>query len=94
MTSWPWVPGLEGSGASREEQLDFVNEIMADVRGRQMANSSSRPGSARDQAEPRAASEQAEPEVIRRAREQMLNIGPNCLANQPSVKSVNQVSCS
>ena len=95
MTPWLWPPGMEGSGASREEQLDFVNEIMADVRGRQMADSSARPCAAREPAELGAAvRDQAEPEVIRRAREQMLNIGPHCLANQPSVKSANQVSCS
>ncbi len=67
--------GMESSGTSREAQLDFVNEVMADVRAQQQAARASgapRPAAGAQADPPAAAGQQAEP---RPARELSLEDG-------------------
>ena len=95
----PWRTGMEASGTSREAQLDFVNEVMADVRAQQQAARASgapRPAVG-DQVDPRFVRDLEDPDenespIIKSAREQMLKSGS--MATLPTLKSVNEVSCS
>ncbi len=100
---------MESSGTSREAQLDFVNEVMADVRAQQQASRASgppRPAAGAHADPPAAAGDDLDPRLIRdledpgedespiikSAREQMLKTGS--MATLPTLKSVNEVSCS
>ena len=75
------LAGTQGSG-SRDAQLAFVSDVMADVRAQQ-ADRSSGTGVARDQAEPKAA-----------VKPRAALFAPYDPASLPSVKAVNQVSYS